>query len=135
MCLYTKQICPLRARKDIVCYKRFELLFALSLFNVMKTPVKGTMVHIPKAGEPTVMVAYPENCIEKLRTIDTIRDRDNAKFRIYGGMIHAYTKIEYCESPWPLAIFKCIIPKGTLYYKGTSGDICAKKMLVVEQVK
>lgn len=134
MCLYTKQICPLRARKDIVCYKRFELLSALKIFNVMKTPVQGTIVHIPKTGEPTVMVACPD-CIEKLRTIDPIRDRDNARFRIYGGMIHAFTKLEYCSSPWPLAIFKCIIPKGTLYYKGTLGDICAKKMLVVEQVK
>lgn len=131
MCLFTKQICPLRARKDIVCYKRFELLFALSLFNVMRTAVKGCVVRIPKTDEPTVMVAYPENCIEKVRP----RSTTGTRFQIYGGMIHAYTKIEYCESPWPLAIFKCIIPKGTLYYKGTSGDICAKKMLVVELVK
>lgn len=134
MCLYTKQICPLRARKDIVCYKGFELAYTINGFRTMRTAVRGILVNVPKIDEPTVMVAYPENCIEKLRTIDTIRDRDNAKFRIYGGMIHAYTKLEYCKSPWPLAIFKCIIPKGTLYYKGTLGDICAKKMLVVEQV-
>lgn len=135
MCLYTNQICPLRARKDIVCYKRFESLYALRIFNLMMTSVRGYMVRIPKTNEPTVMIAYPENCIEKLRTIDTTRDRYNARFRIYGGMIHAYTKLEYSKGPWPVVIFKCIIPKGTLYYKGTSGDICAKKMLIVEQVK
>ena len=135
MCLYTKQICPLRARKDIVCYKRFEITYTINGFNTMRTAVRGTLVSIPKPNKPTVMVAYPENCIEKLRTIDPIRDRDNATFRIYGGMIHAYTKLEYSRSPWYLAIFKCIIPKGTLYYKGTSGDICAKKMLVIEQVE
>lgn len=129
MCLYTNQICPLRAHKDIVCYKRFEILYALSLFNVMRTSVIGTIVRIP-IDEPTVMVAHP-NWIERVR--NTLEG--GAKFRIYGGMIHAYTKLEYSKGPWPVAIFKCVIPKGTLYYKGTSGDICAKKMLVVEQVK
>ncbi len=133
MCLYTKQICPLRARKDIVCYKRFKLLYGLSLFNLMITPVRSMMVRIPK-DEPTVMIAYP-NSIEKLRTIDTTRDRDNVRFRIYGGMIHAFTNLEICnKGSLPIAIFKCIIPKGTLYYKGTNDDICAKKMLVVKQV-
>jgi hypothetical protein len=111
------------------------MTYTINGFNTMRTAVRGTLVSIPKPNKPTVMVAYPENCIEKLHTIDPIRDRDNATFRIYGGMIHAYTKLEYSRSPWSLAIFKCIIPKGTLYYKGTSGDICAKKMLVVEQVE
>lgn len=134
MCLYTKQICPLRARKDIVCYKRFELGYLPDLAVIMKTAVRGILVSIPKPDEPTVMVAYPDS-IEKVRTIDTTRDRYNARFQIYGGMIHAYTKLEYSKGPWPLIIFKCIIPKGTLYYKGTSGDICAKKMLIVEEVK
>ena len=130
MCLFTKQICPLRARKDIVCYKRFELVrLPNSFFSLMTTPVRGTMVRVP-TDEPTVMIAYPDS-IEKIR----IENATNPRSQIYGGMIHAYTKIEYSESPWHLAIFKCIIPKGTLYYKGTSGDICAKKMLVVEQVK
>lgn len=97
----------------------------------MKTTVRGTKVYIPTPYKPTVMVAYPENCIEKVRIINPVGTR----FLIYGGMIHAYTKLEYSKGPCPLAIFKCIIPKGTLYYKGTSGDICAKKMLIVEQVK
>jgi hypothetical protein len=97
----------------------------------MKTPVQGTIVHIPKTGEPTAMVAYPD-CIEKVRP----RNTTDTRFQIYGGMIHAFTNLEICnEGPWPLAIFKCIIPKGTLYYKGTLGDICAKKMLVIEQVE
>lgn len=130
MCLYTKQICPLRARKDIVCYKRFELGYSPDLSVIMKTAVRGILVSIPTTSKPTVMVAYPD-CIEKVRIINPIGTR----FQIFGGMIHAYTKLEYSNGPWPFTIFKCIIPKGTLYYKGTSGNICAKKMLVIEQVK
>lgn len=97
----------------------------------MKTAIRGAFVRIPTTDEPTVMVAYPENYIERIRTMNLISTR----FQIHGGMIHAYTNLESSKAPWPLATFKCIIPKGTLYYKGTSGDICSKKMLVVERVK
>jgi hypothetical protein len=57
------------------------------------------------------------------------------KYQIWGGMIHAYkTKADAVHLPCVI-IYKCIIPKETLYYVGTKGDICAKKMLVVEEVK
>ena len=98
----------------------------------MKTEVRGWVVHIPKPNEPTVMIPYPENCIEKVR----IRSTTGAIFQIYGGMIHAFTNLGICnKGRWPIVVYKCIIPKGTLYYKGVLDDICAKKMLVVEKVK
>ena len=55
--------------------------------------------------------------------------------KIGNGMIHAYARqrdVIICYGP--TSIYKCIIPKGTLYYKGISGNICAKKMLIVEQI-
>lgn len=49
------------------------------------------------------------------------------------GMIHAYTSKRRSMFAYRFR-YKCIIPKGTLYYKGIGGDICAKKMLVIEEV-
>lgn len=133
MCLYTKQICPLRARKDIVCYKRFEIAYFTDHFTMLKTAIRGTLVRIPKTGEPTIMTAYPENCIEKLRVISS---KTGVRFQIYSGMIHAFTNLEICnKGPHRIVLYKCIIPKGTLYYRGVLDEICAKKMLVIERVK
>lgn len=134
MCLYTKQICPLKARKDIVCYKRFEIAYFSDHFTMLRTAVRGMIVRTPKPDEPTVMIAYPENCIEKLRIISS---KTGARFQIYGGMIHAFPDLNICSNGTScrIVVYKCIIPKGTLYYKGVLDDICAKKMLVVERVK
>jgi len=99
----------------------------------MRTTVIGTLVRIPTTNEPTVMVAYPKNCIEKVR----VKNTTNARLQIYGGMIHAFTNLGICSNGTScrIMVFKCIIPKGTIYYKGTNDDICAKKMLIVEKVK
>lgn len=119
MCLYTKQICPLRARKDIVCYKVFSPSF--DEFHIM-TPYTHMHILRPTKDNPTLMDDTDvdiNNCGLKIKFIDR-------------GMIHAYTS-QRSVFAYRLR-YKCIIPKGTLYYKGINGDICAKKMLIVEQI-
>lgn len=131
MCLSTKQMCPLRAQKDIVCYKIFT--YSFDEFHMM-TPYLRKHVLRPTKNNPTLMddtdfdveinnatVKYPDGRICKVKCIGY-------------GMIHAYTQPRILCGPGGF-LYKCIIPKNTLYYKGMFGDICAKKMLVVEQVK
>lgn len=133
MCLYTKQICPLRARKDIVCYKAFTNYGYVK--GMMKTPYLKWSVYIPTT-EPTVMEAIPKNHIEKNQLSQfTYEYLHGSRFLIKGGMIHAFCDKELIYDKESFVLFKCIIPKGTLYYKGRYHDICAKKMIVVEQVK
>lgn len=129
MCLYTKQICPLRADKDIICYKVFTDSF--DKFHIM-TPYLRKHIFKPTKNNPTLMddtdfnveinnatVMYPNGRICKIKCVGY-------------GMIHAYVNIRGIHGP--TLRYKCIIPKGTLYYKGMFGDICAKKILVIEQV-
>lgn len=53
-------------------------------------------------------------------------------------MFHAYTKLDRAViaslmSAKPHSvIIKCTIPKGTLYYKGVNGDICARTLILQE---
>lgn len=128
MCLYTKQICPQRARKDIVCYK----VFTYSLDNsYIMTPYLRKHILKPTKNNPTLM---DDTDFDVGIGNATVTDLDGRKYKVKCvgyGMIHAYANIIH----GPTLRYKCIIPKGTLYYKGILNDICAKKMLVVEQVK
>lgn len=126
MCLETRQICPLRARKDIVCYKLF---LSNDYHDFMKTLYIDYYIKKPTEGCPTTMD-------------DTDKPLSISRFgwtrQVRAGMIHAYkTKAAADNDPicrFKRHTYKCIIPKGTLYYVGVYGDICAKKMLVIEEV-
>ena len=130
MCLYTKQICPLRARKDIVCYKKFHV------WNIsLQTYYRLYIIAKPTENHPTLMDDTDAPlCIQKYESFI----RRGVKYQICRGMIHAYkTKPVFHSSEFgypSMGLYKCIIPKGTLYYVGTDNDICAKKMLVIEEV-
>lgn len=130
MCLYTKQICPLRARKDIVCYKKFYVWnFSIQTLFQFYPIVK------PKENHPTLM-DDTDIPLGFYRSDHCIR---GSKYKIFGGMIHAYkTKPKLVSKLTSncsrIGLYKCIIPKGTLYYVGIDNDICAKKMLVIEEV-
>lgn len=130
MCLYTKQICPLKARNDIVCYKKFYVWHSF-----LETIYKFYKIVKPKENYPTLMDDTDvRSCVFR----STWRKNKGSKYEIWGGMIHAFrTKpalsAKECRFP-RIGVYKCIIPKGTLYYVGIDNDICAKKMLIVEEV-
>lgn len=130
MCLETKQICPLRARRDIICYKMFG--YAFDNLHII-TPYQRMRILKPTENNPTLMDDTGVDVDEVDFTTTWVHGCEMGPFRRIGrGMIHAYTypiRIAACYS-----LYKCIIPKGTLYYKGINNNICAKKMLIVEQI-
>ena len=121
MCLFTKQICPIKARKDIVCYKLFSLQGC-----VLITPFQRVPAYL---GETMTARQIDENFgIQCGNSSATYRQR------IYGGFIHAF--IDKPEKSNKICV-KCIIPKGTLYYKsikhnGYPQEICAKTIILKE---
>ena len=134
MCLYTKQICPAKARKDIVCYKVFVEGVRLT------TPIVGHKIENPHyTGVPFLMDDSDKDKPNNRRSNNMV-----CKFGvgpIGKGMIHAYQNVECAKLARDffglyasLKTYECIIPKGTLYFKGTDGDICSRKLLIVKRV-
>lgn len=130
MCLITKQICPIRARKDIVVYKNFEES-TVGKHYYMFTSVRCIRIKRPEKGKYIIMDDTRLN-------IESAKHYPQCYTSIYGGMIHSYVSLDIAKSRhqicFKIMTFKCIIPKGTLYYKGINGDICSKKLLIIEEV-
>lgn len=126
MCLYTKQICPLRARKDIVCYK-----VVVHSGRMFITPHQNYVI-----GDD--LPRKIQICDQK--TIEAVKPPSwsGYRYQVFGGMFHAYAKLDCAIASLIVAephlvIIKCIIPKGTLYYKGIiKGDICARTLILQE---
>ena len=132
MCLYSRQIMPAKAKKDIVCYKMMRpTKYKLDAsFETFETPYQGmdmTLGHLHHA--------YPW-CTKKVPMLGL-----NRQACITYGYIHAYT----AKRPIPaickglkgdrLVLVECIIPKDTLYYKSIDGnEICAKSIKLVKVV-
>lgn len=134
MCLYTKQILPIRAKKDITCYKALR---PVPLYNAdstightarFETPVMKTPVNVPGT-------LIPDRCFLRF---PLYRNKFDAFFRIYNiidkGFIHAYTSQgeaeKYMSFPF-VVIAECTIPKGTLYFISyNKTEICARYMIL-----
>lgn len=138
MTLLTYQICPRRAQKDIECYKVFIHC------DTQENPRRRIFKHL---YEDTCF-PYSENleiCAEG--NVDVQKDLVKGRFRINGGMLHAFSTEKQAKyfafmknagctkSEQKYIATKCIIPKGTLYYKGVWDDICAKKMILKHEIR
>lgn len=132
MCLYTRQILPIRAKKDITCYKTLR---PVPLYNAdstigpaarFETPFMNTPVNVPGT-------LIPGRCFLKF---PLYRNRDNKlyMYNIDKGFIHAYTRqgeAEKCISFPFVVIAECTIPKGTLYFISyDKEEICAKQLIL-----
>lgn len=136
MCLYTKQICPIKARKDIVCYKVFVIS---NTCHTCITPTVNRIIPDPRYTIKPFLMDDSNKSICRQAIYSGVYG-----FKVTGisqGMIHAYQDVERARRAmerfplWaPLEIYECIIPKGTLYFKGLDGDICSKKLLIVKRV-
>lgn len=116
MCLYTKQICPIRARRDIEVYKvlRYD-----SVTDKIITPY----THFP------VLTKTMDVSEESIR-------RGMFFVHIVGkGMIHSYN---YCPAlagySQTFFLVKAVIPKGALYYRGLCNDYASKKLILKDIV-
>lgn len=121
MCLYTKQILPIRARRDITVYKYLYLDITT---NKYLTPCQGVPVSLNSTFE----------ALEKDILLPTRKSRflgGNISV-IEAGFIHCYTTLESAIHEIVSTrsfIVKCTIKKGTLYYKAyIHHQICAKSV-------
>lgn len=140
MCLRTRQICPIKARKDIVCYKRLSIVH--KTISVSFDRDIGITEYTKRTGKrPKYFTPYQRYLIDDIPTkLETHDKTDVRKLEysvygencrvVHGGMFHAYT--ERVLRTLACIVVKCIIPKGTLYFKGTDNDICAKTLILQE---
>lgn len=123
MCLTSKWRFPRKAKEDIICYK-----ILISNFDYYFSPYRAELVDIQK---------------EYKAEGESFKWKDGYKKDI--GYIHAYT-LQHDASRcciWEnsshhylrYVVFKCIIPKGTLYRISRNGrECCSKKIKFLEIV-
>ena len=118
MCLFTNQLKPKIADKDIVCYKMVE-----------RTKIKGVYKSSFQGFEYIIRQLYTNNL--DIRFANRIINNLCPSYPHYGmyaiekGMFHSYVSYLYpvILSPLPhLALLKCIIPKGAYYFEGYFDD-------------
>lgn len=116
---------PLRAKSDIVCFK-----------VLIKTPKK---VITPHQG----MEISPDCLYHKQPLKASISSYFRFfKWHILGkrgivtdGFIHTHETLNLrIFNAKYYALFKCIIPKGTWYYKGLSNQYASRKIIFLEQI-
>lgn len=144
MCLRTKMICPQRARKDIICYKVVTeyknksgntayvtpfLCADIELFSTMKAKENIKMAYISKMEYPITTKGGGVMYVKRIN-----------EYIVQEGYIHCYVHIDGAIrfkhhnslNSYALKIIRCIIPKGTLYYKSTDKqEICAKQIFTI----
>ena len=134
MCLLTKQICPIKAKKPIVVYK---VLFEHKYCSSDKKFVT------PWIHERTELNRLLVASGEKVVVRSGIKN-----YRAVGpGYIHCYTKIEdakltrkyfiqklFMRMVVKTVIAKCIIEPGTRYYKSWDGKEIAADAVFIKRI-
>lgn len=112
MCLYIKgSKFPKIAKDDIIVYKYFSE-YELKRNNSLVSPIVGY-----DYGK------FEYSKVIKAKGLNWQAIKSIFKGRVHGGFIHCYMNKYGGE-------IRCIIPKGTLYYKGLSEELCARKLFV-----
>lgn len=130
MCLITKWKKPEVAKKDIICFKIMRRIedtitspfkfFEYELDKLYKTE----MTEDPAGG------SYDEkDGKELIKYID-----EGIPFIIIGEGFHAALTIERLGCIGFDYVYKCIIPKNSLYYQDATGLIVANQIIIKEEV-
>lgn len=112
-----KSFIPRIACRDIVVYKLVDRTLSNSTRKFI-TPYRKQLVEL---GE-TYKGIFKDT---------TFTDSLFSRY-IYSGYIHSYAKKGDLRSNAWYAVIKCIIPRGTLYFIGTGGEIASRKLKYVE---
>lgn len=137
MCLTTKRILPNVALKDIEVYKVYLMKDDDS---ELVSPYQFTHYH----NDVEEITPFSKRVLSKRRMgcfferevregyIHAWQHKSSARLAAcYACLSACYTSLDFAYST-PV-IWKCVIPKGTLYFKGNT-DICAKKLKIVEKL-
>lgn len=116
---------PLRAKSDIVCFK-----------VLIKTSDDRFITPIQR------MEIAPDCLYHKQPLKASILSYFRFfKYHILGkrgivtdGFIHTYETLNLCIYTPEYTVFKCIIPKGTWYYRGLSNQYASRKVIFLEQL-
>lgn len=120
MCLITRNSIPIIAKKDIICYKIY-----LKKEGYLSSPYFG---HIPSVQNFTELESNPTSF--------------DCKYFIYKGF-HSFKHLKDAKRDtqfYPFLytnniIYKCIIPKGSKYYRGLfagSVSYCSESLILKE---
>lgn len=140
MCLYTRQIMPIKARRDITCFKIVLALRRPDDFFI--TPFMHMHVTI---GE--ICCAVGPLLPKPVRFLSISRPTGvPSLYCVEDGYIHVFTNEEqargYCKltsvrcTNFQCYVVKCTIPKDTLYFVSAHRDyeICARNIMPMELV-
>lgn len=144
MCLLIETETPKRAKKDITCYKVLRLDTYNDGTEVVYTPYQFSTV-------PKNVINGKKPFIAKTEKGSTITDKMFEQGRhcygaVFGRAIHTFATKNGAIYDADLLktyfgtnciIYKCIIPKDTLYYKGDFGGIksfASQKIIFKEKV-
>ena len=130
MCIRVKNIFPKKAKTDIVCYKLLndDMTAPCTRFQYDLGEYKAN-------GLPSLLIDIKDSIIRKVRKEFPMR-------YWYGvGLIHTYKSFssrflsKYLKE-FNQRVFKCIIPKGTYYYKSDDSiEYASRKLRIIEEVQ
>jgi hypothetical protein len=142
MCLLTNRIYPKRAKRDIVVYKVFlmqdENSDLLAPFQQTKYPTGTTEITAKEdIIKSTRQKRLFKNRIVNAGYIHCLDTHFTASLLALRMHIHPNFKEFFEKNGYNTVIWKCVIPKGTLYFEdnGNSemgGSIAAKKIRLEE---
>ena len=121
MCLITTKDIPEIAQEDIVCYKFYVLHKVKDDINLPSYDKDGYLSPYQGMPAPTIN-----------KVTNTLLDRAYlSKYTAVYMVGRGFHSFKYLDDlieeldfwlSFDIKIFKCIIPKGTKYYEGKSGD-------------
>lgn len=119
MCLITNMPCAKISDHDIICFK----IVILDEDNNLITPYQRTKVvkHMKASGEIQIGVS------------------PTGRIKVGGGFIHAFTTLPFAWINAKLhlksgIVLKAYIPKGVKYFVGLYGEICAREIIIENQI-
>ena len=131
MCLIAEDKDYIRAAEDICCYK---LVVRYCLYNCYRTPIQKYLL-------PSSLKNYEQEDFDDVSSYK-LHFKNLDRYFITRGVIHSFAKLKdarylksyaFCNTKCAkYEIWKCIIPEGTMYYKGiteSSKDGYASKKL------
>lgn len=109
---------PKVASQDIVCYK-----YLTNIRSLWYTPYQR--LNVTEYVNSGKIWNDTESVIREARTPKI--------YNISRGYIHSLLRSHL--APVGYYVFKCIIPKGSEYFKGIDGDICSKSIKFVKLIR
>lgn len=138
MCLEIKPgSCLNRAKEDVICYK----VVRLEVNETISTPYQTALISNEVINGEKPFIAQNNRGKELTEEAFEIQYQDYCWSRVYGNAIHTFatkngakteaTELRAFLPGHKYRVYKCIIPKDTLYYEG---DFEGKKSFASQKI-